>query len=135
MADRLERRLVAVMFTDMVGFTALMQAGELNARDKRGRHIRPMDEQHDAFGGTIVQCLDDGTVSTFASSLDAADAAVKHPATARWSRRPGTHRDPRRRGDRRARRSCWCGVSRSSASGAAVTRLMVSPLAVLRKNR
>jgi predicted ATPase/class 3 adenylate cyclase len=76
MADRLERRLVAVMFTDMVGFTALMQADELLARDKRRRYIRAVEEQHGAFGGSIVQRLGDGTMSTFASSLDAAKAAV-----------------------------------------------------------
>ncbi len=76
MTDRLERRLVAVMFTDMVGFTALMQADELLAREKRGRYIRAVEDQHDAFGGTIVQRLGDGTMSAFASSLDASKAAV-----------------------------------------------------------
>jgi class 3 adenylate cyclase len=39
MTERLDRRLVAVMFTDMVGYTALMQADERAAVDKRDRYM------------------------------------------------------------------------------------------------
>jgi class 3 adenylate cyclase len=35
MTERLDRRLVAVMFTDMVGYTALLQADERLGVDKR----------------------------------------------------------------------------------------------------
>jgi class 3 adenylate cyclase len=35
LSDGLDRRLVAVMFTDMVGYTALIQADEAAALDKR----------------------------------------------------------------------------------------------------
>jgi predicted ATPase/class 3 adenylate cyclase len=77
MSDRLERRLVAVMFTDMVGYTALMQSDESVAREKRLRYFRAVEGKHDAFGGTIVKRLGDGTLSTFTSSLDASQAAVE----------------------------------------------------------
>jgi len=75
-SERLDRRLVAVMFTDMVGYTALMQADERLAVDKRDRYISALENHHDAGGGTIVQRLGDGSMSMFPSSLAAVQAAV-----------------------------------------------------------
>ncbi len=71
-----DRRLVAVMFTDMLGYTALIQADEHLGRDKRDRYMSAVESQHDAYGGTIVQRLGDGTMSMFPSSLAAVQAAV-----------------------------------------------------------
>src|SRR5438270_8533266 len=76
MAAGPERRLVAVMFTDMVGYTALMQADEKTAVERRDRYVRALDREHDAAGGTIVQRLGDGSMSMFPSSLAAVQAAV-----------------------------------------------------------
>jgi predicted ATPase/class 3 adenylate cyclase len=73
----LDRRLVAVMFTDMVGYTALFQADERLAMDKRDRYVRAIDRHHEAFGGTIVQRLGDGSMSMFPGSLVAVQAAVE----------------------------------------------------------
>ncbi len=70
------RQLVAVMFTDMVGYTALIQADELTAVDKRDRYIGAIERHHQSFDGTIVQRLGDGTMSMFPSSLAAVLAAV-----------------------------------------------------------
>ena len=64
------------MFTDMVGYTALIQADERLGVDKRDRYMSALESQHDAFGGTIVQRLGDGSMSMFPSSLDAVLAAV-----------------------------------------------------------
>ena len=64
------------MFTDMVGYTALMQADERQAVDKRDRYVRAIERHHDTHGGTIVQRLGDGTMSMFPSSLAAVQAAV-----------------------------------------------------------
>ena len=75
-SSRLDRRLVAVMFTDMVGYTALIQADERRGLDKRDRYMSALESHHDSFGGTIVQRLGDGTMSMFQSGLDAVLAAV-----------------------------------------------------------
>jgi predicted ATPase/class 3 adenylate cyclase len=72
----LDRRLVAVMFTDMVGYTALLEADERMALDKRDRYVNALERHHDAFGGTIVQRLGDGSMSMFPSSLDGVLAAI-----------------------------------------------------------
>ena len=76
MTEGLERRLVAVMFTDVVGYTALMQQDEQAAVDTRDRYMSTVQRHHDAFRGTIVQRLGDGTMSMFPSALDAVLAAV-----------------------------------------------------------
>ena len=68
-SGRLDRRLVAVMFTDMVGYTALMQTDERLGLDKRDRYMSALESHHDALGGTIVQRLGDGSLSMFPSSL------------------------------------------------------------------
>src|SRR3954449_10002330 len=73
---QLDRRLVAVMFSDMVGYTALIQRDERLALDKRDRYISALESHHDAFGGTVVQRLGDGSMSMFPSSLAAVQAAV-----------------------------------------------------------
>ena len=76
MDSGLDRRLVAVMFTDMVGYSALMQSDEQRAVQSRDTYLAAVELQHGAFGGTIVQRLGDGTMSMFPSSLAAVQAAV-----------------------------------------------------------
>ena len=51
MEAALDRRLVAVMFTDMVGYTALLEADEQTAIDKRARYWRAVEDNHEAYGG------------------------------------------------------------------------------------
>ncbi len=76
MDEELERRLVAVMFTDMAGYTALMQADERSAVEKRDLYVEALERQHSATGGTIVQRLGDGSLSMFPSALAAVRAGV-----------------------------------------------------------
>jgi predicted ATPase/class 3 adenylate cyclase len=76
MSANLERRLVAVMFTDMVGYTALLQADERSAIEKRERYVAALERNHAELGGTIVQRLGDGSMSMFPSALAAAQAGV-----------------------------------------------------------
>ena len=108
MSEELDRRLVAVMFTDMVGYTALHPGGRASGRrEARQRYVAALDRQHDAFGGTIVQRLGDGSMSMFPSSLaavagrgrDAAGARARRTSrfesastSARWSSSPSGSR-------------------------------------------
>jgi len=59
------------MFTDMAGYTALMQTDERLALEKRDRYVRALEHHHAACGGTIDQRLGDGSMSMFPSSLAA----------------------------------------------------------------
>ena len=70
------RRLSAIMFTDMVGYTALMQEDEVRAATLRDRHRTVLGEGIEAHQGEIVQFYGDGTLSVFPSAVQAVDAAV-----------------------------------------------------------
>jgi predicted ATPase/class 3 adenylate cyclase len=72
----LQRQLAAVMFTDIEGFTALMQTDESAALAGRDKYLAVLERHHGTFGGEIVQFLGDGTLSRFANSVDAVDCAV-----------------------------------------------------------
>ena len=65
-----KRKLAAIMFTDMVGYTALMQDDEPKARELIQRHrelMKPLVEKH---GGTVLQYVGDGTFITFDSAIE-----------------------------------------------------------------
>jgi len=70
------RRLTAIMFTDMVGYTALMQEDEGRAVDMRDRHRTILREEIEGHGGEIVQFYGDGTLSVFSSAVDGTAAAL-----------------------------------------------------------
>ncbi|MCZ6776189.1 MAG: adenylate/guanylate cyclase domain-containing protein, partial [Ignavibacteria bacterium] len=77
MTEERSRRLAAVMFTDVVGYTALMQDDEEAARIVRLRHREALEAAIDAHGGELVQYLGDGSLSTFPSAVRAVSAAVE----------------------------------------------------------
>ncbi len=70
------RQLSAIMFTDMVGFTALMQDDEHRAKSIRDRHRDTLRQSIEKHGGEIVQFYGDGTLSVFGSAVDAVSSAV-----------------------------------------------------------
>lgn len=76
MTPSLERRLAAVMFTDMVGYTALMHEDEEAAIRARSRHRQALESELEARGGELLQYFGDGSLSIFASSAQAVRAAV-----------------------------------------------------------
>jgi len=72
-----ERLLAAIMFTDMVGYTALMQEDEQKAKHNRDRHRNILQESIKKHQGKTLQYYGDGTLSIFNSSIEAVDCAIQ----------------------------------------------------------
>ena len=71
------RQLAAIMFTDMVGFTALMQSDEALANAKRERHKTVMETAVKNFSGKILQYYGDGTLCIFNSAIEGVNCAIR----------------------------------------------------------
>ena len=71
------RKLAAIMFTDMVGYTKLMQKDETKAKRLRDRHRNVINTEVTSFEGEILQYYGDGTLCLFNSSIDAIGCAVQ----------------------------------------------------------
>ncbi|MEM9051185.1 MAG: helix-turn-helix domain-containing protein [Bacteroidota bacterium] len=71
------RQLVAIMFTDIQGYTALMQKDEDTAIAYRERHREVFESATKKYNGRILQYYGDGTLSTFQSAVDAVQCAIE----------------------------------------------------------
>ncbi|MCK5705939.1 MAG: adenylate/guanylate cyclase domain-containing protein, partial [Cyclobacteriaceae bacterium] len=71
------RQLVAIMFTDIQGYTAMMQRDEALTIKIRERHRKIFNYTTEEFNGKIVQYFGDGTLSTFTSAIDAVKCAME----------------------------------------------------------
>lgn len=82
--------LAAVLFTDLVGSTALRATlGEERADELRKLHDHLLTERLEAHGGRMVKGTGDGLVAAFASASDALSSAVEmQQAIERYNRRP-----------------------------------------------
>jgi len=76
MKEKKVRQLAAIMFTDIVGYTALMQGDEAVATSIRARHREVFRQQHELHQGKIIQYYGDGTLSVFKSAIEAAECAI-----------------------------------------------------------
>jgi TolB-like protein/Tfp pilus assembly protein PilF len=76
MTKEVNRFLAAIMFTDMVGYTALMQENEHQAKINRDRHRSVQQEATKHHSGKILQYYGDGTLIIFKSAVEAAGCAV-----------------------------------------------------------
>jgi class 3 adenylate cyclase len=70
------RQLVAIVFADMTGYTALMQENELLAKEKRKRVKDVFDATIGKYNGRILQYYGDGSLSIFKSAIDAVRCSV-----------------------------------------------------------
>ncbi|MEM9984735.1 MAG: adenylate/guanylate cyclase domain-containing protein [Bacteroidota bacterium] len=70
-----KRRLVAIMFTDIQGYTRLMQQSEARAVSIRRRHRSIFEPTTLEFDGEVIQYYGDGTLSIFESTVQAVKCA------------------------------------------------------------
>jgi serine/threonine-protein kinase len=70
------RQLAAIMFADMVGYTALMQEDEEGANEQRMRQREVLAEVVPRHNGKILQHYGDGSLSVFGSAVEAVECAV-----------------------------------------------------------
>jgi len=70
------RQLSAILFTDIEGYSALVQQDEQKGLAVRNRHREIVQKEHEQFNGRIVQYYGDGTLSIFQSVIDAVRCAI-----------------------------------------------------------
>lgn len=75
-SNKPERRLAAIMFTDIVGYTAMMHENEQTAAAVRQRHRHVFEREHQRCNGEVLQYYGDGTLSIFKSAVEAVNCAT-----------------------------------------------------------
>jgi len=72
-----QRQLLAIMFTDIVGYTALMQEDETHALLIRNKHRKIFNTLTKKYHGELIQYYGDGTLSIFKSSVEAVKCGIQ----------------------------------------------------------
>jgi adenylate cyclase len=70
------RQLAAILFSDMTGYTALMQENEHLARSKRKRFKDVLEAAIQEHDGKILQYYGDGSLSIFNSAINSVNCAI-----------------------------------------------------------
>ena len=76
-SDKQVRKLAAILFADMTGYTAMMQEDEARAKLLRNHQRETLETLIPGHRGTIIQYFGDGTLSIFDCGLDAVRCAVE----------------------------------------------------------
>ncbi len=72
-----QRKLSAVLFADIKGFTAIMQANEEKGLQFLNRFKKTVEREVEAYAGKIIQFYGDGCLATFDSVSQAVSCAEK----------------------------------------------------------
>jgi adenylate cyclase len=76
-ADTEQRKLAAIMFTDMVGYSALAQRDDKLALELLEEHRQLLREIFSRFNGTEIKTIGDAFLIEFNSALEAAQCAIE----------------------------------------------------------
>ena len=76
MQQELSRKLAAIMFTDIFGFSSLMEKDEANAMEMKRVFKEVLDQFHRQYHGEIIKEMGDGSLSVFTNPVDAVWCAV-----------------------------------------------------------
>src|SRR5215203_5239917 len=71
------RQLAAIMFSDMSGYTALMQQNEQLAKVKHRRLKEVLEASVSVHQGKILQYYGDGALTIFSSAIDGVNCAIE----------------------------------------------------------
>jgi adenylate cyclase len=78
-----QRKLAAIMFTDIVGYTALMSRDEQHAHQITHKSRDILKTLIEQYNGELLRTLGDGTLSSFTSVVDAVNCALEIQRTIR----------------------------------------------------
>jgi class 3 adenylate cyclase/tetratricopeptide (TPR) repeat protein len=76
MAEKEVRKLAAVMFTDIEGYTAFVQKDEADALKKVATHRQFLEKYTAAYNGRVIAFYGDGSLSVYESALDAVNCGI-----------------------------------------------------------
>jgi len=71
------RQLAAILFADIVGFSALMQSDEKRALELRQKLKQELESAVNLHNGTIVKWMGDGVLCTFSSAIQSLHTAIE----------------------------------------------------------
>jgi class 3 adenylate cyclase len=74
--DHYSRKLAAILFTDMVGYTAVMQKDELKAIKMQKKHQHTVEQCVSRFGGEVKNDMGDGSMSILSSAYEVIQCAM-----------------------------------------------------------
>ena len=77
MTKEQKRRLAVIMFSDIVGYTTMMQKNEADTLEKVERYKSVHKEKTNQFDGKILKFLGDGCLSIFESVVSAVECALE----------------------------------------------------------
>ena len=76
MSETRNRKLAAILFADIVGYTAMMQKDEALARNTLARFHQALNDQVTVNHGEVINDLGDGCLVIFNSAVDATNCAL-----------------------------------------------------------